>query len=345
MNRETNHIGRRGILAAGNFIVDQVKQINCYPEQDQLALISAESRSNGGGPYNLLKDLALIDPQLPLEAIGLVGSDALGDWIVEDCQKSAIDVTQLQRTAAAPTSYTDVMTVRSSGRRTFFHQPGANALLNEQHFQFAKSQAKFFYLGYLTLLERLDRVDQDGQTPAARLLAHAKNCGMTTVADMVSGKHLAFREIAAAAAPHLDFLLLNEIEAGWLVNRELRRNDRTDAEAVAESAVEILKLGVQRAVVVHYPEGALACASEGEVCSVNCLPLSEEQIQGAVGAGDAFAAGFLHGVHEGLPLERALFQGVCCAAACLSHPSASEGMRSLKDCLGIAELGVLKCWF
>lgn len=324
---------RRGILAGGNFIVDQVKQINCYPEQDQLALISSESFSNGGGPYNLLKDLAVIDPQLPLEALGLVGEDALGDWILADCRNSSVDVKQLQRTHDAATSYTDVMTVLANGRRTFFHQPGANALLDEHHFHLAESRARIFYLGYLSLLEHLDRLEPDGQTPAARLLAQARDRGMITVADMVSGQHEHFRQIAAAAAPQLDYLLLNEIEAGWLVGQALHFAARTDTDAIADAAAETLKLGVHRAVVIHYPEGALARTSQGEVYRTASLPLTDEQIRGAVGAGDAFAAGFLHGVHEGIPLERALFQGVCCAAACLSHLSASDGMRPLEECL------------
>jgi hypothetical protein len=49
---------RTGILAAGNFIVDHVKIIDHYPQQDMLANILGESQSNGGGPYNVLKDLA-----------------------------------------------------------------------------------------------------------------------------------------------------------------------------------------------------------------------------------------------------------------------------------------------
>jgi hypothetical protein len=48
---------RKGILAAGNFIVDHVKIIDDYPQQDMLASIVSESQSNGGGPYNVLKDL------------------------------------------------------------------------------------------------------------------------------------------------------------------------------------------------------------------------------------------------------------------------------------------------
>jgi hypothetical protein len=58
--------GRHGILAGGNWIVDQVKITDVYPAQDALANILTESRCNGGGPFNVLKDLALMKAPFPL---------------------------------------------------------------------------------------------------------------------------------------------------------------------------------------------------------------------------------------------------------------------------------------
>jgi hypothetical protein len=49
----------KGIPAAGNFIVNHVKIMDDYPQQDMLASIVSESQSNGGGPYNVLKCLAV----------------------------------------------------------------------------------------------------------------------------------------------------------------------------------------------------------------------------------------------------------------------------------------------
>nr|MCU0395234.1 hypothetical protein [Chitinophagaceae bacterium] len=76
---------RRGILAGGNFIVDIVKMIDLWPPQESLANISHQYSSNGGGAYNLLKDLAAMQAGFPLEAAGLVGEDHWGQWIREDC--------------------------------------------------------------------------------------------------------------------------------------------------------------------------------------------------------------------------------------------------------------------
>ena len=75
---------RSGIFAAGNFIIDRVKIIEEFPEQDALVSIIDESDSNGGGPYNLLKDLALMEAPFPLSAAGLVGDDATGAAILAE---------------------------------------------------------------------------------------------------------------------------------------------------------------------------------------------------------------------------------------------------------------------
>ena len=68
-----------------------------------------------------------------LQALGIGGQiyGARADLIIlDDCVTHKIDTKHLKATAEAPTSYTDVMTVESTGRRTFFHQRGANALLD-----------------------------------------------------------------------------------------------------------------------------------------------------------------------------------------------------------------------
>jgi sugar/nucleoside kinase (ribokinase family) len=89
---------RVGILAGGNWIVDHTKIIDGYPPQDTLASILSQSLSNGGGPYNVLIDLAHLKAPFPLEATGLVGDDAEGAYIRRDCQSHKIDVRQLRIT-------------------------------------------------------------------------------------------------------------------------------------------------------------------------------------------------------------------------------------------------------
>ena len=78
---------RTGILAGGNWIVDQVKLIDRWPPQDALANITSQFSSNGGSPFNVLKNLARLGATFPLAAIGLVGDDEAGRFIREDCAR------------------------------------------------------------------------------------------------------------------------------------------------------------------------------------------------------------------------------------------------------------------
>ncbi|NBV87365.1 MAG: carbohydrate kinase family protein, partial [Verrucomicrobia bacterium] len=76
---------RQGILAGGNWIVDAVKIIDTWPQEDALANILSESRGTGGSPFNVLVDLALMGAPFSLDAAGLVGEDAHGRYILDTC--------------------------------------------------------------------------------------------------------------------------------------------------------------------------------------------------------------------------------------------------------------------
>ena len=56
---------RNGIIAGGNWIVDQVKLLDTWPAQDALANIVSESRGNGGSAYNVLKDIQSVFAKSP----------------------------------------------------------------------------------------------------------------------------------------------------------------------------------------------------------------------------------------------------------------------------------------
>lgn len=330
-------VPRRGLLAAGNWIIDYTKLVDSWPAQDTLASILDERRSNGGGPYNILVDLAKMGAPFPLGGAGLVGEDANGRLILDDCARHGIDAALLRATSAAPTSYTDVMTVKATGRRTFFHQRGANRILDASHLDLASSSARIFYLGYILLLDRMDEPDPDHGTIAARVLRDARALGFKTASDLVSADHERLPQIVAAALPHLDWLVLNELEAGRVTGLATRPGDRIDANAVAEAARALLAGGVREWVAIHFPEGAIAAHAGGAAHSLGSVRMPQDEISGAVGAGDAFAAGLLHGLHEGEPMDLCLRQATCAAAMCLTDPTTSAGMRPLAECLALGD--------
>src|SRR6202012_5078250 len=100
------------------------------------------------------------------------------------------------------------------GRRTFFHARGANALWSGTDLDFARTRARIFHLGYLLLLDALDEPDPKFGTKASRLLAAAQAAGIKTSVDVVSEDSDRFAKIVNPALKHVDYCILNEIEAG-----------------------------------------------------------------------------------------------------------------------------------
>lgn len=338
MSPSPSSLHRRGLLAAGNWIIDHVKTIDAWPAQDGLVNIIAHESDNGGGPYNVLKDLAKLRAPFPLAGLGLVGDDADGRAIRADCAAHYIDTSRLHITPAAATSHTDVMTVRDTGRRTFFHSRGANALLAPDHFDFSRTDARWFYLGYLLLLDTLDSADPCDPAPRARaVLRSAHAAGLLTALDCVSAASDRFLSTAAPVLPEVDLLFSNDYEAEQLTGFSLGRGVSIDRSAVERAARALLALGVRRHAIIHFPEGACAASSDGTVVWQPAVKVPSVLIAGSAGAGDAFAAGCLLALHEDQPLADALHLGVCTAASSLLHPTCSQGILHVADTLAFGK--------
>src|SRR5438132_6143572 len=89
-------------------------------------------------------------------------------------------------------------------------------------------------------------------------------------------------------------------------------------------------------VVIHFPEGSFARTRKGDDYWQSSLNLPAKYIAGTAGAGDAFCAGVLLGLHEGWELRRCLLTGVCVASASLSDPTCTAGVKSLGASLALA---------
>lgn len=329
---------RKGILAGGSWIIDQVKIIDTFPQRESLANIRAQHEGTGGAPFNVLLDLAALGTGLPLAGAGMVGKDTHGQLVLDHCKKAKIDTKFIKTTNAAPTSYTDVMTEERDGRRTFFHLRGANALWKGEDLDFGKSKAKIFHLGYLLLLDGLDASDPKYGTRGARLLAAAQAAGLKTSVDVVSEDSDRFGTVVVPALKHTDYCILNEFEAGKTAGFKIRQADgKLDTVSLRHAAGALLQQGVSELIVIHFPEGAFARTRKGEDVWQSAVKVPAKYVKGTAGAGDAFCAGVLLGLHEDWELKRCLEAGVCAAAASLSDPTCTGGMKPLAACLALGK--------
>jgi len=165
----------KGILFVGNLITDYIKVIDSYPIAGMLSNIYSLKRCIGGCAGNTSVDISKIDGSIPVKVIGMVGNDENGEYVIKVLKDNNIDVAGILKNDSLPTSFTDVMTVKNTSERTFFHSRGANASLSYEHIDFKKISADIFHIGYAMLLDSFDAEDSEYGTVMAKTLEWAKN--------------------------------------------------------------------------------------------------------------------------------------------------------------------------
>jgi len=329
---------RVGITAGGNWIVDRIKTVDHLPERGMLASILGESRSTGGGPANVLADLARLGCDFPLAGVGIVGDDENGRLIVETFRGLGVDTAHIAATGEAPTAYTDVMNEEGTGDRSFFHHRGANALFEPDSIPAGDLTCRIFHLAYLLLLNSMDTPDDEFGTRAARALHDLQQQGIKTSVDVVSEDSDRFATLVPPALKYVDYLILNEIEATRAVGRKARTEDgRLDGRAVVDAVEDLYGFGDMALAAVHMPEGVYLRDRTGHRQCRGSLALPEGSIRSTVGAGDGFCAGMLYALHEGWDYAEAAHLGTCAAAAVLAADGATDGMMPLNDVLALGE--------
>jgi sugar/nucleoside kinase (ribokinase family) len=212
-----------GIIVAGNLCVDYIKTVDGYPRPGMLAAIQSIRRAAGGSVPNVGISLKQLDPALEVRAVGLVGEDENGDYLLGVLAESGMDISGMSRAPALPTPFTDGMTDGRNGERTFFYAKGANAAFGPEHIRFdGFTGCSILHIAYALLLDRLDAPDAECGTVMARVLREATGRGLLTSLDVVSAQGGRFAETVVPALPQCDYLIVNEIEAGGICGISLR---------------------------------------------------------------------------------------------------------------------------
>lgn len=327
---------KKQVAIAGNILLDVVKRIDAWPEEGMLVNISNETRAVGGCVCNTGIDLKVLDPQTDVIVYGKVGMDEYGEWVLGQMQERGIDVSRVTRTASRPTSYTDVMTVESTGQRTFFHARGANAAFSPENIDIEKLNCDLFHLGYLLLLDEMDAEDADYGTKAARVLHDVQAKGIKTCIDLVSDQSGKFQKVVPPALRFCNYVVINEVEGGMLTGIEARNTDGfPNCEHLKEICQKIMQMGVKDAVVIHCPELSCALEASENFTVVPSLFVPREDIVGTVGAGDAFCAGMLYAFINNMNMTDGMRLASCVAACNLASADSVGNAKPLKEVLAL----------
>ncbi len=305
----------KGIAIAGTILVDKINEIGAYPKAGELTKILRTSLAVGGCVPNVAVDLKRMDNDLEVKAVGRIGEDEEGAYVVKTLKENGVNCNGIKK-VKDKTSFTDVMSV-VGGERTFFTYAGANAEFGVEDFDFDGLSVKMLHLGYFLLLDKVDNGD------GLKILKLAQEKGIKTSIDLVSENSDRYK-LLLPCLPYVDNVIINEVEAGKIAgiapqNENLR--------AIAE---KIKSYGVKERVIIHAPKFGV-CLSEEGFTVVPSYQLPDGFIKGTTGAGDAFCAASLIGIYNENTDEEILSFASAAAVSALSEADAVSGVKSAEE--------------
>ncbi|MBB4617672.1 adenosine kinase [Sphingomonas abaci] len=255
---------------------------------------------SGGSAANTLAGIAALGGRTAF--IGQVADDQLGAVFAHDIRAAGVRYDTPVR-AGQPTTGRCMIFVSPDGQRTM------NTFLGASHYLPADAldrsliaDAAYLYIeGYLW----------DPEEPRAAMraaIAVAREAGrkiaFTASAEFVIDRHRAdFHALIDGGM--IDVLFANEAEIMALT-------ETSDVDA----AIAAVQDKVETVVVTLAEKGACAVRG-GTRTTVPAAPVT--QVVDTTGAGDLFAAGFLHAQAQGRDLEASLTLGALCAAEIIGH--------------------------
>lgn len=301
-------IDQLGLVRGGMTLVDTVRAHELYDAMGPAREIS------GGSAANTLAGLAALGSRCAF--IGQVADDQLGEVFAHDIRAGGISFATAPRAGDPPTARCLIF-VTPDGQRTMNTFLGASQFLPATALdEAAIADAEVLYLeGYLW----------DPEEPRAamrRAIAASRNAGRK-VAFTLSDAFVIERHgddfRALIDAGEIDILFANHIELAALTGHE-----------DFHLGIDALKAKVPMLVVTRGEHGAVA-ATSGALYEVPAVAV--ERVVDTTGAGDLFAAGFLHAHVNGLAPDACLRLGAICAAEIISHYGARPE-ASLLDLAG-----------
>jgi sugar/nucleoside kinase (ribokinase family) len=254
-----------------------------------------ESIPPGGGTY-FVEDFALAvsgaagsaaivaaKHGLKVQAVGGVGEDLMGDWVLRRLGDFGVDAENMQRCPDFSTS-SSLVTTRPDGARPALHKLGATAgfYVDDDHLD-RVIDTKIFHIGGVGLMDRMDK----GRS--AEVMAAAKKGGAVTTLDVFASTPDDMALIKPLL-PHTDYFMPSEEEAMAL-------SGLTDFEDIAKF---LLDLGVGGVILTLGEQGAMYRGSGGQKIDI---PAYKIDVVCTCGCGDCFNAGFATGLHLGRSIE------------------------------------------
>lgn len=246
-------------------------------------------------------------------AVGGVGDDLMGDWVLQRLAQFGVDTAGMQRIPGGKTS-SSIVTTRRDGSRPALHMKGATGdfFVGDELID-QVVDARIVHLGGVGLMHRMD------QGRNAEIVRLAKARGRITTVDIFASTPDDMPAVAGVL-PHTDYFLPSIEEAQALSGL----SDR------AEVARFFLDLGVRCCVLTLGAEGAYWHDAEGTRFHVPAFAID---VKCTCGCGDAFNAGFATALVKGFDPETAVRFAQATSALNATGLGSQAGVRSFEHTL------------
>lgn len=299
------------VLSAGIIVADHVcTPISHLPAAGELVMADQLLLTIGGCAANAAVDLAKMG--VSAAVVGRVGDDAFGRIVTEMLGSHGLDTSTLQKTVGAATSQTLIVNVAGEDRR-FIHSFGANALFRATDIPLERlRQCRVLYLGGYLLMPNMTHEELIPVFKAAR------EAGVKTVLDVAIPRPGDYLPRLEPLLPHVDVFLPNNHE-GQIITGE------TDPLRQAET---FRRLGARTVVITCGAQGAIHVDDQKRLhAGVYSVPF----IDGS-GGGDAFDAGYICGMLDGLEVKGRLRLASALGASCVRAIGTTPGVFTRAEC-------------
>ncbi len=316
-----------GITIAGNVLVDIVKNVEKYPQKGMLEPITSMSMAVGGCVPNTGITLAKVDNTIPITALGKIGNDDNGRFVMSKMKEVGIDCEKIKISPQTPTSVGDIINA-SDGERTMFHYRGANAEFSPEDIEISSLNSELLHIGYVFLLDKFDEEDAEYGTVMARFLHNVQKAGIKTSIDTISDINEKYKAKIIPALKYCDYAILNEIESGLISGLDSYNADETlNVENIKLTMKKMAEYGVKEKIVVHCKSAGFCLDVKTDTFTmVPSVKIPKEVIKGSVGAGDSFCAGCLYSIYNKLSDEEMLKFASLVAASNLFSENSVDGI-------------------
>ena len=309
------------VVSLGIHILDILgRPVTRIPPGQDVDLLDEIRLTVAGTAAGTSVDLAKLGASVA--AMGAVGEDAAGSFIIDTMRRYGIDTAGIHRKPGVQTSAT-MLPIRPNGERPALHVLGANAHLTEADVDLETiAAARHLHFGGTYLLASLD-----GE-PSGRILRAAKAAGVTVSLDLIAIDRPDLLQVLLPALPYLDFFMPGLDEARMICGLHDRR----------EVIAFFLDRGVKHTVFKMGAEGSSIAFQDdaGEVQEVR-LPAFATTVVDSTGCGDAYCAGFIVGLLRGWDLERCCRLGTAAAALVITGLGSDAGIVDLEQTIQFME--------